>query len=777
MPQPHHQKIQFEERESAVKSSQLHRLRLSIQPACIAAVLLLMYLWCSSTALAATGDANRAECPFAEASPGFRSALPDCRAYELVTPAYGAGAIATGVRNLAPLISPNGEHILGISMGPFAEPEDLGQVAEEYGAYYEFSRTPAGWSAESQDPPASVYPWYILEDASQINPGLSVWAVPGALPAGAEPERSWFRKNDARYILREGKNQFAEVGPAVAPGHEPYEEPKFSFIEAISEDASHIVFTDLARAKQLWPGDTTTEATTESRIERPSLYEYHGADGGEPVLVAVRNKGAAPWEPGAAHVDEGAELISQCGALYDGMSTSGETVFFTTLAAEAEVGGEKFCEEREGVGEGSGPAANELYARVNGSQTFKISGAANAVYHGTSEDGTKVFFSEAEDLYEYDFDTAKVTKIAAHVTGVAKISGDGSRIYFSSSEVLPTEPNANGETAQRDLEEGATSLLYVYDTDADAPTTAFVARGEEAASFAATIDGQFFVFTSPKHLQGTDDTSAESAPQLFEYDAATGGVERVSIGMQAPNGFECSSTGEVERGFNCNGNTTLAENAPRIVRGGINSIAANGTVVFTSRMPLAPGAVQDHAELGPQTISENVYEFRSGQVYLISAGDEPTAAHYQGHNEGQTRLFGIDESGEDVFFSSVDQLVPQDTDTQSSWYDARQEGGFPAPLRQSECAGEACQGAAPGAPSPLAALAPPAAEENAITAKAPAVVKPKTVAQIRAEKLAKALKACKGKRERSKRVACERSARRSYGPVKKARKADGGRRS
>jgi len=49
--------------------------------------------------------------------------------------------------------------------------------------------------------------------------------------------------------------------------------------------------------------------------------------------------------------------------------------------------------------------------------------------------------------------------------------------------------------------------------------------------------------------------------------------------------------------------------------------------------------------------------------------------------------------------------------------------------------------------------------------------KPKTAAQIRAEKLAKALRACKKDRVKKKRAACEASARKKYGPAKKAKKS------
>ena len=49
-------------------------------------------------------------------------------------------------------------------------------------------------------------------------------------------------------------------------------------------------------------------------------------------------------------------------------------------------------------------------------------------------------------------------------------------------------------------------------------------------------------------------------------------------------------------------------------------------------------------------------------------------------------------TGSDIFFETRSQLVGQDTDSLGDIYDARVDGGFPAPTPEPSCAGEACQG-------------------------------------------------------------------------------------
>jgi hypothetical protein len=156
-------------------------------------------------------------------------------------------------------------------------------------------------------------------------------------------------------------------------------------------------------------------------------------------------------------------------------------------------------------------------------------------------------------------------------------------------------------------------------------------------------------------------------------------------------------------------------------------------------------------------------------VYLISAGEDSTLEESvfggagEPGNENSGRLLGTNRAGTEVFFSATGALTPSDTDTQASWYAARMNGGFPAPASSVECAGEGCQ----GPPGPMPALpsagslsllgsgnlAPPAPLKDVVKAK------PLT----RAQKLAKALMACRIKHDKRKRSTCKKIARKKYG--------------
>jgi hypothetical protein len=201
-------------------------------------------------------------------------------------------------------------------------------------------------------------------------------------------------------------------------------------------------------------------------------------------------------------------------------------------------------------------------------------------------------------------------------------------------------------------------------------------------------------------------------------------------------------------------------------------------VFFQSPVGLVAGALSDvrvtTGEEGVPVIAENVYKWRDGHVFLLSDGlGGCVGLVSSGRPAGESVFLDVRVSGDDVFFVTTDQLVPRDTDTQRDYYDARvctaDEPCIAASSTEpSACEGEACHGPA-STPPVFGALASAtfSGPGNLPVPTVKLVVKPLT----RAQKLAKALKACRVKTNRHKRVVCERQARKRYGAKKHKSKA------
>ncbi len=789
----------------------------------------------ASAPVLAGGDANVPAGCSNESSPGFRVYLPDCRGYEMVTPPYKQGFKVS-------FVAGNDQRVVGVSLGTFAGAENSPIVPIGLqGAVYEFTRVDTGWSAQPLTPPASRFPYSALL-------GLS-----GDLRSSLFEANEEYAATARKIWLRQSDGELSLVGPDYSPeaSVERANHTEFAVLGA-SSDLTHVLTrlrgqtgNSSRGAEALWPGDTTVTGSE-------SLYEYSGiAQPGarrEPVLVGVENDGALESEDGKP-VNEGARLISQCGTLlgggeysgpeashyhdaYNAISANGSTVFFTAAA-----GG---CEGENSRGEdvvGKGPTVEEVYARTGADKTIKISepelpageqceevSCSTAerkpgLFQGASEDGSKAFFMTEQSLlngdapggmklYGDEIANGVVTHVLdishdphagepAEVQGVARVSEDGSYVYFVARGVLTEGPNVEGKEPVR----GADNL-YVYEPDPENTGMRWVAfvgtlmteaeevsleseaegrftmRVEEGDGFAAAFrlyqtereaiaevknvwskddarpveaspEGRFLVFASSAHL--TPDSSG-SAGQIFEYDAQSGHLVRVSIGA----GPADSNNGNVD--------TWLESPKLRYPQlAGIDFAQGLGSVQSTLTMSDDGSRVffTSAARLTSQAISgtQNVYEYREGHVYLISDGQD---ASVNRAGESSVDLFGTDPTGEDVFLQTTDQLVPQDSDEREDIYDAHENGGFPAPTLSPSCAASACQGplsATPFLPAAGTGETTPG-DRNMAPSTAKTVVKPKSL--TRAQKLANALKAC-GKKAKKKRAGCKARARRKYG--------------
>jgi hypothetical protein len=458
------------------------------------------------------------------------------------------------------------------------------------------------------------------------------------------------------------------------------------------------------------------------------------------------------------------------------------------------------------------------------------------VFQGASTNGSRAFFTSeeqltneaiqgSENLYEYDF-----TAPAGHnlidvsegaggapvpggprVQGVMAMAPDGSHVYFVAQGVLTNEERPGCKAAFEaagEQEEGrcqpteGASNLYVFERDASYPQghLAFVATlssdGEsqklklapDSLQWTAagggranvTPEGRYLVFTSDARLTA-DDTASRQAQQVFRYNAATGQLVRISVG---------------EDGFNDNGNAAAAD-AVVVGPGGAGDLVGpprsdptmshdGQYVFFQSPVGLTPQALNevpvDGSAVTEHLYAQNVYEYHEGHVYLISDGHDTAGERTTCTREVARSLYsavcliGSDATGRNVFFMTADPLVRTDVDTQLDIYDARICGEEaciqPPPLPAAPCLGEACHGTPAASPAEPEV---PSVSFNGSRNVAPAPPPPKSPL-TNAQKLAKALKSCRSKRNKHKRTVCEAQARKRYG-TKAKKSAHGSRRT
>ncbi len=135
------------------------------------------------------------------------------------------------------------------------------------------------------------------------------------------------------------------------------------------------------------------------------------------------------------------------------------------------------------------------------------------------------------------------------------------------------------------------------------------------------------------------------------------------------------------------------------------------------------------------------------------------------------------ESGDDVFFLTSARLSPLDVDNARDIYDAHvcPPGGaepcitFAGP-QPPPCTNESsCKASPTPQPSIFGAPASATFQGPGNPTPPPAPPPPPPHRETRAQKLAKALKACRAKKNKHKRKACEKGARKKYGPKAKGK--------
>ncbi len=561
--------------------------------------------------------------------------LPDCRAYEQVSPVD-----KQGVRGFGGGVTSDGNHAIFLSDGAFAG-------APRGGANpYLGTRTSTGWRTNWLQPalPSFLTSSLIGFTVSTVSADASRMLMQGD-PLDPSMSGGNGTGGNGNLYIREANGHMTWVSP-IEPGIPP------AFVASIVEpaatpDLSHVVFPDSQRL-------------------------LNGAAEG----LDANASGLYEWTDGAlrlVNVDSSGALVSPYGATLGGevnkvhaLSRDGERIYFSTP---------------NDVFPQPPPAGiRRIYLRQSGQTTTEISATQctepscegpeeDAVYQGASADGSVAFFTSKAQLtntatkggglYRYDVGSGKLTLLTPDatdpggpgVTGEVANSDDGSIVYFIATGVL-----AEGGTA------GAANL-YVY--DANTSSTHFIAPfprdGTGRQIGEATPSGRYFVFqTAGPNASGYDNAGHT---EIYRYDEAT---------KAAPICLTCLPPGEPASGdstFQAGGTSAN------------NNITDDGSrVFFQSNVALVPGDSNGKID---------IYQWHEGTLSLISSGTGSADSLYS----------SATSSGSDVLFNTYDRLVPEDTDEQMDVYDARIDGGFPAPPTPSPtCTGPGCRSTAGGAP-------------------------------------------------------------------------------
>jgi hypothetical protein len=588
------------------------------------------------------------DCPNAGYRIGPSSNLPDCRAYEQVSPANkSGGAVKFDLLNQSlggyTQISPSGDRALFVSYSAFADAS--GSLENQY----QSERSGQGsWTTVSVAPEPTRFQGIpsaaAAEDASD-ELTTTITNTPGTYdPLDADGSPGPFAPRalvggqvDVYTTNLNGEVEWASRGNEDLPDAE--ETPAVYL--GRSSDAGHVVFS-IAELGLVPP------AVGPAQVAGENIYDRHG---GHTYLVGV---------------DSAGRLTSPCGAGQEGtpqgvipsVSSTGNVAF---VSPDPLGGGDPSCSE-----------PRQVYLRIDDERTVDVSASqltvpepgppASAHYRGISPNGEHVFFTSEDrltdeapaggGLYEFDVPTGELQLRAAGVNfefgsswilqghRYSLITEDGSRLYLVSHLKLTSDaPEAGG--------------LYLLDHQHLEYVLPFNEGGNPAALPQMSADGTTLAFLSTQDL-----TSYESGGQseVYLYHAGTGEVDCASCSPSgaAPSGpasFSSSPTARYPANLSTDGTRVFFESPDRLTTGDSNS-------------------------------NIDVYEYENHHVALISSG----------HGSQAERFAGASADGSDVLFSSNEALVDADTDGGATdLYDARVGGGTPSAQPSALCSGESCQ--------------------------------------------------------------------------------------
>jgi hypothetical protein len=583
--------------------------------------------------------------------------LPDNRAYELVSPAQKAGEVFSNEIIGGDQAASNGNAVGYVALSPF--PNGAGPSIDDYA-----TRGPNGWTSKpilpQQAPGTSLeLPGYDIyssdlshvilsnggatvnsgtdgQDDPALVPGTCTTALFPSPPQAANTPCTGEATGRPNLFLRDNSNgsfQLVDSFADAPAGQTPVGDAGAA-IAGGSADLSTVVFTD--------PAVLVAGATVGST----NLYAWNSATA-KVTLLGV-----------------GATLGGGAGRTINAVSANGSDIFVSDTSGNLDL-----------FHPGS-PTPTTIAPTQNGfSPSFMDAATDGSAVIFTDNDGAALTGStvagSGTNLYEASISSNGSVTISdltggqstAGVDGVVGASSDGSTVYFVAEGVLASGATSGDENLY--VEHGGTTKFIASlqgggdSTDWNGSWTARV-----------TPDGSHLAFNSSDpalamKVDGFDNTDVNSGSpdnEVYLYDNTSGSLVCASCNATHTLPLGSSQLDPIEGGLLSGGNLYVQHN-----------LSDDGSrLFFDSSDALSPHDVNN---------VEDVYEYENGSAHLISTGTSNSISLF----------LDASSNGNDVFFITRDQLVPQDTDGNMDVYDARVNGGFPAPSPLPPCTGDGCK--------------------------------------------------------------------------------------
>jgi hypothetical protein len=657
-------------------------------------------------------------CPNEVFRGGPAARLPNCRAYEMVSPVEkNSGDIKalidiTGYATTLGQSAEDGNKLTYSSYRGFAEPEG-GPYTNQYIA----ARDPqTGWSTKAISVPQGPAGDVILNFENQYmafsgdlcDGWLLDAAEPVLAPGAPEGFFDLYRRDNCG---GEGYEALIAVEPHIQANFFTPE------LQGTSADGKRAVL----RVKDKLTNDASS-----------GVFQTYYSNEGQLHLICILPSGT----PSAGNCSGGTGLDSvgvgesnRFASVSHAISADGSRVYWTASAGAGEAGfGKVYLRENPGQ-EQSALSGGEC-TEAEKACTLKVSETKSpepSRFLGANPDGSKALFEVTEgplagNLYEFDLEAGASTLIGKKTLGLAGAGEDLSYIYFVSEEASSQAISEGAVKGRPNLylaNEGTTSFIAKLSaTDANnlgqIPSDINPAPVYHAARVSA--DGHRLAFISTESLTGYDNTDAASPLSCGVKEGVNEGVCDSEVyvyeaGSDGPLCVSCNPSGAQPQGRVVQG---VANSALELATAG-SIPASNYQLAMTHALSADGGRLffNSYDALLPRDTNgkEDLYQWeaagsqeacvqKGAELYVASSGGCLSLIS-SGESSSDSEFLAASPDGHDAFFTTNQGLLPQDPGLYDV-YDAREGGGIAQPVTPAACEGEACQGpfSPPNDPTP-----------------------------------------------------------------------------